>query len=463
MKAGAVIKALRVAVQGVCMTLLTMAFVGVPGVLFALAHGVVSLQLVPAVVSLALGIFVVWIIITIIFGRIYCSTVCPLGVCQDIVARLRRKRRYRYRPPRNAASMVILATVVICSIAGFSVILSLLDPYSQYGRMVANVISPSAAGVFIALVSAVVVGVMAWRGGRIYCNTVCPVGAALSLVSRTSFFRIDIDPDKCVRCRRCEHVCKSSCIDVEHSTVDFSRCVTCFNCLTVCDVGAIKYSPDRKQLSTPMFQRVPPVGRKAQPSAMNRRDFLVSVTTLAVTPLIAGCEKRVKSVKALGREVVVAKTTVAVTPPGAISRSLFLDRCTGCGMCISVCPSKVLKASTTQYGLLRALHPVMDYDAAYCLYDCNRCTEVCPAEALSPLTVEQKHNAPVGLASPVWPNCVHCGLCAAGCPVKAIEMKAQGDGAPVPVVDPNLCIGCGFCQNVCPATPYKAIIVEGLT
>ncbi len=478
MTAGKTLRICRIVLQAACAALIALGFVGVPAALAAAEHTAARVQLVPAVLSLSLGTFVAWIIITLLFGRVYCSTVCPLGAVQDAVAAARRRRRYRFRRSTAPWCVGVLVVVLIASVLGYPVLLQLLDPYSAFGRMVGSFIYPCTVGVIVAAATFVVVAVMAWTGGRRYCNTVCPVGGALQLVSRISIFRIQIDPDKCVRCGRCADVCKAECIDIEQSTVDQSRCVACFNCLTDCPNDAIHYTPDRKQLATPMFQRAerrrgavttassaPATAADNARSPLSRRDFIGLTAAVAAGSLLSGCRRSADKILAATDPpgAVAVGPLTPVTPPGAISRKLFLDRCTGCSLCISRCPAGVLRPAAGRYGPSRPLTPLMDYDLSHCLYDCNLCTTLCPTGALQPLELKEKQLAAIGMAQTVLPNCVHCGRCERVCPTKAIEMVESARGhRPVPAVDPALCIGCGACQDACPASPYKAIVVSGL-
>ena len=143
------------------------------------------------------------------------------------------------------------AAVLLATVAGaflsLQFLLTLLAPYSAYGRMVRSVaglaggesLAPAlliTAGVTFALVC-----FLAWNRGRAYCNTICPVGTLLSVFSRFSLFRLTIDESKCVACKRCGSRCKASCIDMENHFVDGSRCVLCFDCIDNCAEGAISY------------------------------------------------------------------------------------------------------------------------------------------------------------------------------------------------------------------------------
>lgn len=482
----------------------------------SVASWLAKVQIFPAAMAFSLAIFVIWLLVTLLFGRIYCSTFCPLGVFQDICSRLPRLRKrvrprwhYHYSLPHTSLRHITLFIVVLSIFLGISAVTSFFDPYSVFGRFGLNVIKPlwgevlnlfyqmekqpplrvaaaSALGMGVALVTMVIVGLIAFRHGRTVCNSICPVGTTLSFVSRYSIFHIDINTDKCVQCRKCEHRCKSSCIDLVSHVVDTSRCVVCFDCLSDCPNDAINYTFNRHQLSMPLMQKVRnPIagsaagmqsghldaasGQKAEksqtsadgPKLLDRRRFLAAGAVIAAAPVVAKVSETLGSVG-------VRRNQRPVPPPGVRSRREFLDRCTSCGLCIDHCPQGVLKASLEEYGLLRALHPVKDYDLSWCVYDCTRCSDLCPTGALHPLTVSEKHRSRVGLASVERSLCisyndgVSCGACSRRCPADAISMTAPSQtNGPLPVVDTSRCIGCGACQYVCPSRP-KAIVVGGL-
>lgn len=365
-------------------------------------------------------------------------------------------------------------------LVGISIIPMLLDPYSAYGRIASNIFRPvwlfvthsliarvavaSAAGLIIAILTIAIVGALAYRGGRTWCNTVCPVGTTLGLISRYSVFHIDINPDKCIQCRKCEHACKSSCIDVAAHTVDASRCVVCFDCLPDCPNDAIHYTPSSHRLQIPMMQRVEGK-RSAAPTAMtdtpahpiDRRKFIATGVIAALSPLALSADKAAKAVAAAAGSR-RPEANPPVTPPGAHDREEFLSRCTGCGLCIAHCPTGVLRPSTNEYGITKLMAPTMIFDHAACSYKCTRCNNLCPTGALQPLSLREKQSTVIGHAVTLYENCVHCGECATACPKSAIEMN----GKMLPVVDTARCIGCGACQKVCPAYPYKAIYVNGI-
>lgn len=246
-----------------------------------------KLQIGQALVTFSLAIFIGWLLVTLAFGRIYCSSICPVGTLQDIAARTVRmrplkrfgdfRRRYRYTRPLPALRYAVLAITVACLMAGFAGLPSVLDPYSVFNRICVNLLGPlvrlmqsvgveseatasamaacvTAAGVAAILLTALTV--MAIRSGRTICNTICPIGTALGCVSRFSIYQMDIDTDLCTQCGLCEDVCKAQCIDLKDHVVDGSRCVVCFDCTCVCPDKAIRYTRNRKQLATPMMQRI---------------------------------------------------------------------------------------------------------------------------------------------------------------------------------------------------------------
>lgn len=251
-----------------------------------------SLQIGSAISAVSFTVFVLWLLVTLVFGRIYCSTVCPLGTLQDIFSRLwrmgrfRYRRPYRYAPPANAVRYTMLALTVICIVAGITLLPSVAEPESAFQRIcsgffnsmakylaewlgahgftehLAYPVTVSVASSIVATFLFAVTAVVSALTGRTLCNTICPVGTVLGMVSRYSIFQMDIDTDLCTQCRRCEYVCKAHCINLSDHVVDNSRCVTCFDCVNACRDGAIRYTTDRKRLSQPLMQRIRGLGRR---------------------------------------------------------------------------------------------------------------------------------------------------------------------------------------------------------
>lgn len=242
-------------------------------------------QIVPAAIRFSMVTFVVWLLVTLIFGRVYCSSVCPLGTLQDVASRVvrmgKKKRPYRYAPPRTLWRYTMLVVMLACLLAGFWLAVGLLDPYELYVRFCTDTFAPvqragvdaavcmglgdrdfvpilltSFAATALSALLLLAVLIIAARSGRIICNTVCPVGTTMGLISRYAVWQMDIDTDLCTQCRKCEAVCKASCINLTDHVVDGSRCVMCMNCVNVCDDDAINYTWRRKQLADPMMQRI---------------------------------------------------------------------------------------------------------------------------------------------------------------------------------------------------------------
>ena len=472
-----------------CITLLLLDFTGT---LQCWLGWMARIQFLPAVLALNAVVIVALVLLTLIFGRIYCSVICPLGVMQDIVAHFhsrRHKNRYTYSRAKTWLRVVMLAVMVVALVAGFTSLAGLLAPYSSYGRMVTNLLQPlyvwcnnvlaavaehyesyafyskevwlkSLPTFIVALVTFIVVAVLAWRGGRTYCNTICPVGTVLGYVARFSWFKVHFDADKCRSCSLCTTNCKASCIDHKTHTVDYTRCVACGNCLDKCRFGALHYGHAKRQ------EAVDPKPEHTADEA--RRAFLVGGAIVATDVALAQAGKKVDGGLAVIEDKRPAKRTVSLTPPGSGGAAGMARHCTACQLCVAQCPNDVLRPSTD---LKTFMQPTLSYERGFCRPECTRCSQVCPTGAIRPIDVAQKTSIQLGHAVWVRDNCViladgvECGNCARHCPNEAIMMvpsDPNDDLSPmVPAVDRAKCIGCGACEYVCPARPFSAIYVEG--
>ena len=315
-------------------------------------------------------------------------------------------------------------------------------------------------------VLALMVVLAAWRG-RLYCNTVCPVGTLLGWLSQRAAFRLRIDQAACRKCAACLHACKAHCIDLRAGSIDFSRCVACYDCVEVCDEHGISY---RFAWARTVPNSVPT--RPATPEVVTdpqRRVFLFN-TIVGIAGVTA-----VGRVLAAGDnqhnghdETKHGQLSPVICPPGASSVERFLDRCTACHLCISECPTGVLQPAFLEYGLLGLMKPHMDYRIAFCNFDCRRCGEVCPDGAIDVLDLAAKHLAKIGEAHFNKDKCVvvtngtDCAACSEHCPTKAVTTIPYGNNLRLPSLNNDLCIGCGACEYACPVKPDKAIQVTGL-
>lgn len=435
-----------------------------------------KLQFLPALLALNLAVVIVLIVLTLIFGRAYCSIICPLGIMQDGISHISsmrkgKKARFRWSPEVKWLRYSILALFIIALVAGLTSVSALLAPYSAFGRIATSLVRPALPTAIIAGVTLLVVGVLAWIGGRTYCNTLCPVGTVLSFFSRFSLLRPVIDADKCRNCRACEHKCKASCINIDNHEIDYSRCVDCFNCLDSCRFGALKY---RMAWNRKACEAAGTVQDNAEVSAeggkhnAGRRAFISSSVIAATAIALEAQEKKVDGGYAAVTAKKAPERTNPIVPFGAVSLRHFHQHCTRCQLCVSQCPNDVLRPSTS---LDRLMLPEMSYENGWCRPECTKCSEVCPAGAILEITPEEKTAIHVGTASVDLDLCVvnrdnvHCGNCARHCPAGAIRMVRKNpddeNSLLIPTVLEDRCIGCGACEFLCPSRPYSAIHVNG--
>lgn len=232
----------------------------------------VRMQILTALLTGSSACLLFWFVVTLVYGRIYCSTVCPMGTLMDCVSATgrmagRRRKAFRYVPPQQRMRVIFLILTIATFVVGGAFFPTLFDPYSAYARMIEEfIVRPlglnvpavafTASSLAVAAVTAFAVVAAAWRNGRIGCNTVCPVGTMLGYVGAKSYFHIEIDPDKCIHCGECERVCKSQCIKLPEMLVNNARCVVCFDCTAACPNDAIIYKTGRFRLDMPMMQAV---------------------------------------------------------------------------------------------------------------------------------------------------------------------------------------------------------------
>ena len=486
------LKTIRRVLALFCFTLLTLLFLDVSGVLHHWFGWLAKVQFLPAVLALNVAVVVVLCVLTLVFGRIYCSVICPLGVMQDGFAwlgRRQKKNRYTWSPERRWLRYVMLIVMLAALLAGVSAVYALLEPYSAFGRIVNSLFRPlyawannglallaermdsyafysvdvwlkSLPTLLVAAVTLVTLAVLAWRGGRTYCNTICPVGTVLSFLARFSWLKVRIDSDRCIKCGLCAKNCKASCIDFKNCRVDYSRCVVCGDCIGKCNKQAIRYTARKAKPAV-----VPPETKTAPDGA--RRAFLAA-TALSATAALAQEGKKVDGGLAVVEQKVAPVRQTPVTPPGSLSAAHMAQHCTACQLCVTTCPNDVLRPSSN---LSTFMQPTSSFERGFCRPECVKCSEVCPTGAISPITRAEKTAIQAGHAVWIKKNCVpltderECGNCARHCPVGAITMvpidENDENSLHVPAVNEARCIGCGACEHVCPANPLSAIIVEG--
>jgi len=468
------LRTLRIIFAILFITGITLLFLDSSGVLQPWLGWMAKLQFLPACLALNVAVIIGLVLLTLAFGRVYCSVICPLGVFQDGVSKLgtmKKKLPYKYKKEIKWLRYGVFALFVIALIAGVQSFVAILAPYSAYGRMVSAVLHHNSVPVLIvAGVTLVVVVVLAFRGGRTYCNTICPVGTALSFLARFAAFRPVIDTEKCVKCKVCERKCKAQCIDIDNQKIDYSRCVTCFDCMGNCKADGLKYkfawgktflAPRTKTFSPKNVEKV--LSDSADEKfSQGRRAFITGTAVVAGTALLKAQEKKVDGGFATVLPKAVPERDVPLTPPGSRSVRDFYRRCTACQLCISECPNGVLRPSAN---LEHIMQPEMGFEKGFCRPECTRCSQLCPAGAIKPIGREEKTAYHVGTARVNLDAClslkgVQCGNCATKCPTGAITI-VETDRGLTPVVAEQICIGCGACEYLCPVRPISAITVNG--
>lgn len=493
------LRKIRIGVSVVLFALITFYFLDFAGLLPNGFHRLAHLQFVPALLSLSVGILLFLVILTLLFGRVYCSTLCPMGILQDIIACTsksvgKKKKRYKYSPAKNILRWSVFGITAIAFVCGFTLVLEMLDPYSAYGRIVVHIFKPvymagnnllesifsqfdnytfyqvdtsilSLSSLIVALITLIAIAVLAWKHGRTWCNTMCPVGTVLGALSRFSLFKVRIDANKCNSCGLCATKCKAACINSKEHAIDYSRCVDCFDCLDACKQKALVYNPPLKKGQQSQSSAT---GEDAQETASSsRRRFLfASLLTAGVAPkMLVKAQESVATME--GKKAY--KKENPITPPGSISRKHFQQQCTSCHLCVSKCPSHVLKPAFMEYGLEGMMQPTVNFEKGFCNFDCTVCGDICPNGAIRPLTIEQKHLTQMGYVVFIEENCIvytdgtSCGACSEHCPTQAIAMVPFKDGLTIPHVNTEICVGCGGCEYVCPARPFRAVHIEGNT
>ncbi len=509
----------RLLIAAASLVIMTLLFLSLTPALTQHLHWMANIQFLPAILAVKVIVIVALFVLTLLFGRVYCSVICPLGIAQDAVTgvacigKKRKKKPFAYAPANNMLRYGVLFLFIAALFTGVGAVFTALDPYSAYGRIVSNLLAPIAIAInnvladgsvkannfdyihrpemiivlpslILASVTVLIVGTLAWLKGRYYCNSICPVGTLLGLISRFSFYRPTINLSKCVSCKLCSFKCRGACIDAKNHAIDTSRCVMCLDCTKVCSKDAIVWkwvnpfscgsqtacastcsSPAQKNADMSATDKSPATDK-------SRRDFFAFAAAAVVANTLKTKKPREK--KGDGglapiSEKLPSERTEVIVPPGARSQSNFYRRCTACQLCVGNCPNKVLRPSKEMGTLFQ---PEMSYERGFCRPECNMCSTLCPTGAIQPITTADKSNTKIGRAVCNHKICislqegVSCGHCARRCPTGAIKMvhAVKGDtNSPMkPIVNDALCIGCGACEFYCPVRPQAAIYVEGL-
>ena len=360
---------------------------------------------------IALVLFISVAVITLLFGRIYCSLICPMGIFQEIICLIRNKnnnetgKSYPFKYFIAALTMGLL-------IGGSALFIRYIDPYTLFG---------SAATLSLTgIIAIIIIGVLAVFKNRLFCTDICPVGCILGLLAKVSLFKIYIEKDKCMSCSLCERSCPAGCIDSKEQTVRNETCIKCFKCLGKCYKNAIKYGIKPKEEIK--FN-------------IKRRELIISASALIVFAgtIKYGLAEAGKAVK---------KFKDIILPPGAFNPQRMFNKCLNCNLCIEACPNKILTKANDNFG---AVHINYEQGEKYCKYDCNECSKVCPSGAIKRIPLEEKQHTRIAMAVINQDKCTGCGICNIECPAKAIYRDENGKS----IINASKCIGCGACKKSC--------------
>lgn len=400
--------------MAVAILILIMAIIGFTGIFYYIP--IFNLQFTPVVQRfftdfsiIAAVIFLTTILYSLIFGRIYCSLICPFGIFQELISLITKKNNETQHSYPLKYFIAALSFGVL--IGGSAIIIRYIDPYTLFG----SALTFSLIGI-TAVIAIILIVIFK---NRFFCTNICPVGTILGLLSKISLFKIYINKQDCLSCGTCERNCPSGCIDSEQETVNNETCIKCLKCITECPKNAIKYGIKPKETI------------KFNPK---RRALIISSAALI---LFASAVKAGK-VLALNS---AKKIKNIILPPGSINEERMLNKCLNCNLCINACPNKIIKKANNEYG---AVH--INYsDKGVCKFDCNECSKVCPSGAIKKISLEEKQKTRIAIAVINKDKCISCGACVFNCPVKAISKNTNEPA----IIDASKCIGCGACKAKC--------------
>jgi MauM/NapG family ferredoxin protein len=398
------------------------------------------------------------LVLTFVLGRFFCGWICPVGAIHEFISWIFLKPpqtgsgtdRPRFRCKYFVLTFVIVAALTGTTLAGW------LDPFSLLTRSSASSLSPmvttvlsrfritpraSAQPVLLGSILLVIIGLNAWRR-RFFCNSLCPLGALYGLASRFSFLRLETNGD-CLQCGMCDSRCFYNGGGMDYIR---SECVTCLACVEDCPTQSVQVKfawPSRTSTSGLDLERRWLLGSAA-----------IGLALAAFPKAALETHPRTRA----GHKF--------LRPPGAVREDLFLSRCVRCGECVESCPTSFIQPARLEAGLEGIWTPVLDAQAGYCEYDCNRCGNACPTESLARLDLPQKKAFKVGTAVIDKNRCFtysdgfNCTVCVEKCPVPSKPLRFR----PVELQDfrgkhvmihqvyvvADLCTGCAICQHFCP-------------
>ena len=436
--------------------------------------------------------------LTLFLGRFFCGFICPFGTVHHLVGHIRPAVKGRRRMEANQKradqrlKYFLLITVLVGAILGLN-LAGVLDPLALFFRSMALGILPGIGagmrslfgalaasdypfistlgyrietflspvlgydvqafqtGGFIGLIFLVILFLNRLRP-RVWCRTLCPLGALLGLCARVGVLRLEKDPHRCTDCQRCMRHCQGAASPHPDLIWESAECLTCFNCQNNCPEDALAF----RIRPVPKFRPAPDTGRRA---------VLGGLTAGLALPLLGRVDGRIDKIS----------DPRLIRPPGSQPEKTFLALCQRCGLCMKVCPTNVINPTLGEAGMAGFWTPRLIMTQGYCDYTCTLCGSVCPTGAITPITARQKIETPVKTGSAYldrgrclpWSGNFACIVCEEHCPTspKAIYLQQEtitgADGkrmqVQLPFVDLKRCVGCGICENKCPVRGLPAI------
>lgn len=437
------------------------------------ANHILSFQLGPLILRLTVGL-VGWSVANICilvlafvgFGRIYCSTICPLGFIQELaiwigkLLRIKHDWQVHQKKQVKILRVSLLAVTILLFLAGNAIAIGLLEPFAIFSRLLfllkmlfhGKVFGTIPSFLLITLPVFLILLLVA-KKGRFFCSWLCPVGTMLWGLSGISLFKFRIKQTDCNQCSSCMKECKAGAISIKEKQIDQALCIGCFNCVSVCKTDAIKIAPEI--FKSKIEANLPQIRTE-------RRKFLRQFGSLALvlgTPVSVFAGVQMKDFRSEMDHL------FPVFPLGSTNLNRFKNNCTGCMLCASQCPAKIISPSMASING-SPIVPVLNFQNNYCLEDCVACSQVCPTGALHEVLAENKKDIKMASLELILKECrivaegLDCAICAEICPFRAIEMKQVPDQKyPIPVVIQEKCIGCGKCQYRCPVKKKEKIFI----
>jgi len=413
------------------------------------------------------------LLLTLVFGRFFCSWICPLGTINQTMGSYKKEssEQYHYNrfKPVYRFKYYLLAVLLVLSIFGIFQI-GILDPIALLTRTTAVLVVPALnrytgliyakdfltkGAVLLALIFVALLFANRFIP-RLWCRLVCPLGALLGAFSSISVFRIWRDEKKCTQCMKCIKNCHGAC--EPHAQMKLSECLLCMNCLEDCPEGAIHYGLPKN--NSALHGRV---------NLSRRRLMETIIFSTILAPLMGSAVEASKK-----------PSPFLIRPPGALPEESFKKRCVKCGQCMKVCPTNALQPALLEGGFEALWSPIVVPRIGYCEYGCVLCSQVCPTGAIIPITPEEKIKKPIKIGTAFydrgrclpWAMNIECIVCEEVCPTspKAIwfeetELYLRNGTKKVikrPHLEPELCIGCGICEYRCPVSDKAAIRVTSV-